>query len=65
MSETFAPPDIAIERRDDGTIILRSRAAAPNPEPSITAVLRRRADLHPDRLFAGHGDATLTYGEAK
>ncbi|MBV8221471.1 MAG: AMP-binding protein [Solirubrobacterales bacterium] len=65
MNETFAPPDIAIERRDDGTIILRSRAAAPNPEPSITAVLRRRADQHPDRLFAGHGDATLTYGEAK
>jgi len=64
MSETFVPPDIALDRRMDGTIILRSRAALPEWEPSITAVLRKRAAEHPDRLLAAHGDATLTYGEA-
>ena len=34
-------------------------------EPSITAVLRKRAAEHPDRPLAAHGDATLTYGEAQ
>ena len=70
MTETFATPDIAIERRDDGTTILRSRHAAPDPEPSITAVLRTRAAEHPDRPLAAQRDkddrwVTLTYGEAK
>ncbi|HEY1508142.1 MAG TPA: feruloyl-CoA synthase [Solirubrobacteraceae bacterium] len=70
MTETFATPDIAIERRDNGTIILRSRHAAPDPEPSITAVLRQRAAQHPDRPLAAQRDrddrwVALTYGEAK
>jgi feruloyl-CoA synthase len=65
MSETFAPPDIAIDRRADGAIILESRAALTEWEPSITAVLRKRAAQHPDRPLAAHRDATLTYGEAK
>ena len=58
-----------MERRDDGTIILRSRRAVPEWEPSITAVLRKRAASHPDRPLAAQRDAedrwvTLTYGEA-
>ena len=65
MSETFAPPDIAIDHRTDGTIILRSRVALTDWEPSITAVLRKRAEQHPDRPLATHRGATLTYGEAK
>ncbi len=70
MTDTFATPDIAIERRDDGTTILRSRHGAPDPEPSITAVLRTRAAEHPDRPLAAQRDkddrwVTLTYGEAK
>ncbi len=65
MTETFAPPNIGADRREDGTIILRSRASVPDPEPSITGVLRKRAELHPDRTLAAHGGATLTYGEAK
>ncbi|HUA71273.1 MAG TPA: AMP-binding protein, partial [Solirubrobacteraceae bacterium] len=65
MSETFAPPDIAIDRRVDGTILLRSRRPLPDSEPSITAVLRKRAAQHPDRPLAAHGGATLTYGEAQ
>ena len=70
MTETFAPPDIAMERRDDGTIILASRRPVPEWEPSITAVLRKRAAEHPDRPLAAQRDAedrwvTLTYGEAR
>jgi feruloyl-CoA synthase len=66
---TFAQPDIEMERRPDGSYILRSRAALPDWEPSITAVLRKRAAEHPDRPLAAERDAeghwvTLTYGEA-
>ncbi len=68
--QTFAPPDTEMERRDDGTIILRSRRAVPGWEPSITAALRKRAAEHPDRPLAAQRDAedrwvTLTYGEAR
>ena len=69
--QTFAPPEIASERRDDGTIVLSSRHALGQIEPSITAVLRRRAAAHPDRPLAaqriGAADqwVTLSYGEAE
>jgi feruloyl-CoA synthase len=58
-----------MERRDDGSYILRSRIALTECEASITAVLRRRAAEHPDRPLAAERDAedrwvTLTYGEA-
>ena len=65
MTETFAPPDIEMERRDDGTIILSSRRTLPEWEPSITAVLRKRAASHPNRSLAAQGGTTLTYGEAE
>ena len=64
MTETFAPPDIEMDRRDDGSIMLSSRRPLPDWEPSITAVLRKRAAQHPDQPLAAHGGATLTYGEA-
>jgi feruloyl-CoA synthase len=68
--ETFAPPDIASERRDDGCTVLTSRHALGEVEPSITAVLRRRAAEHPDRALAAQRDSeerwtTLSYGEAE
>ena len=68
--QTFAPPDIEMERRDDGSIVLASRRALPAAEPSITAVLNRRAAEHPDRPLAAQRDAqdrwtTLSYGEAQ
>jgi feruloyl-CoA synthase len=68
--QTFVPPDIEIERRDDGSIMLSSHRAAAETEPSIAAVLRRRADEHPDRPLAAQRDPddhwiTLTYGEAQ
>ncbi len=67
---TFAPPDIEMERRDDGSVLLRSRMPLTEWEPSIAAVLRKRAAEHPDRPLAAERDAgseewtTLTYGEA-
>ena len=68
--QTFAPPDIEMERRDDGSVMLASRKALPAAEPSITAVLNRRAAEHPDRPLAAQRDAqdrwtTLTYGDAQ
>jgi feruloyl-CoA synthase len=68
--QTFAPPHIESERRDDGSIVLASRRALGAIEPSITAVLRRRAAGHPDRALAAQRDAedrwiTLSYGEAE
>ena len=67
--QTFAPPDIELERRDEGSIILRARRAPGNTEPSISAVLTQRATEHPDRPLAAQRDAedrwiTLSYGEA-
>jgi feruloyl-CoA synthase len=61
---TFAEPDIETVRRDDGSIVLRSRQSMPEPESSITAVLRGRAGEHPDRPLASHRGTTLTYGKA-
>jgi feruloyl-CoA synthase len=68
--ETFAPPDTAIERRPDGAILLSSRHALGDCEPSVPAVLRARAEMHPDRVLAAQRDAadawaTLSYCEAR
>jgi feruloyl-CoA synthase len=68
--QTFATPDTEIERRPDGTIFLSSRLALPEWEPSITAVLRKRAAEHPDRPLAAQRDGQdrwvmLTYADAQ
>ncbi len=68
--QTFATPDIEMERRDDGAIVLCSRQPLPEPETSIPAVLQRRAAEHPDRPLAAQRDqddhwVTLTYGDAQ
>jgi feruloyl-CoA synthase len=67
---TFAAPDIAIERRDDGSVLLWPRQVPLDEEPSIAAVLARRAAEHPDHaLAAQRGDddqwIALTYGDAQ
>ena len=67
--QTFTPPDTEMHRRPDGTIVLSSRIHLPDPEPSITAVLRKRAAQHPERPLAAQRDGengwtTLTYAEA-
>ena len=67
--QTFATPDIETERRDDGSLVLRSRHPLTDWGASITALLRKRAAEHPDRPLAAQRDAadewvTLSYGEA-
>jgi feruloyl-CoA synthase len=67
--QTFAAPDIEMEQRADGSYVLRSRRPLTEWEPSIPAVLRKRAAEHPGRPLAAQRDAedrwvTLTYGEA-
>ena len=69
-TETFAVPETTIERRSDGSIILRARHELGEFEPSLAAVLRARAAAHPDRTLAAHrgeGDrwATVSYAEAR
>ena len=68
--ETFSAPDTAIEHREDGSIILTSRHTLDTWEPSIAAVLRTRAEKHPDRPLALQRDENdewvgVTYGEAR
>ena len=67
---TFARPEIAIERRADGTVILSSRHPVGTYEESVPAVLRARAAAHPDRPLAAQRDqddrwVALSYGEAQ
>jgi feruloyl-CoA synthase len=68
----FAEPDIAVERRDDGCVLLRSRTPLEPYERNVAAVLRKQAAENSDRPFLcerpGGGEAgpwrTLTFGEA-
>jgi feruloyl-CoA synthase len=67
---TFAPPDVALARRRDGTILLSSRVPPATWEDSVPAVLRERAAAHPDRPLAARRDdrdrwVPLTYGDAR
>jgi feruloyl-CoA synthase len=67
---TFAPPDTALERRGDGTVILTSRHPLAAYERSIPEVLRKRAAAHPDRPLAAQRDERdrwipLSYAEAR
>jgi feruloyl-CoA synthase len=67
--ETFAAPDIAMERRGDGSVLLRSRQPLGDYEASVASVLRRRAAAHSDRMLAAQRDASdqwvgVTYGDA-
>ncbi|MGZ4193740.1 MAG: feruloyl-CoA synthase [Solirubrobacteraceae bacterium] len=68
--QTFASPDVAMERRHDGSVMLSSRRPLRDPEPSIPAVLSWQAAEHPDRPLAAQRDpgdrwTTLTYAEAE
>jgi feruloyl-CoA synthase len=64
-------PDIAVERRADGSILIRSNYPIATPARSIGHLLGARAAEHPDRPFVmqrepGHGPwRGVTYGAAK
>jgi feruloyl-CoA synthase len=64
-------PDIAVERRADGSVLLWSRHAPGDGPRSIAHLLAERAAQHPDRPYLaqrlpGHGPwRFVSYGEAK
>jgi feruloyl-CoA synthase len=64
-------PDVSVERRDDGTILVWSNHAPGAGPRSIAHLLAERAAEHPDRPYIlqrapGHGPwAGVTYGQAK
>jgi feruloyl-CoA synthase len=64
-------PDVTIERRADGAILVRSNHAPGEGPQSIGWLLAKRAAEHPDRPYIlqrepGHGPwRGVTYGEAK
>jgi feruloyl-CoA synthase len=64
-------PDVTVERRDDGTILVSSNHAPGEGPRSIAHLLAERAAEHPDRPYIlqrapGHGPwGGVTYGEAK
>jgi feruloyl-CoA synthase len=61
-------PDVDIERRADGSVVIRSNHAPGVGPRSIAHLLKEKAEAHPDRPYLrqrepGHGWRTLTYGE--
>jgi feruloyl-CoA synthase len=64
----FNTPSIDVDVRPDGIRVLRSSMPLGPSTPTMAAMLRERADLHPDRPYlverdaAGHWQA-VTYGE--
>ncbi|WP_447755274.1 AMP-binding protein [Sphingopyxis fribergensis] len=64
----MVPPAIDVDRRDDGTILMRSRYAPAEAPQSIPHLLRDRAQAYPDRAFLkerkGGEWGALTYGVA-
>lgn len=64
-------PDVTVERRADGCVLLSQNHALPTPARSIAHLLAERAAEHPERPFIlqrapGHGPwGGVTYGEAK
>jgi feruloyl-CoA synthase len=63
-------PDVTVERRDDGSILVRSNHAPGVGPRSIAHLIKEKAQAHPDRPWMrqrqpGHGPwRTVTYGEA-
>ena len=64
-------PDVSVDHRTDGSIVIRSNHAMGVAAPSIPHLLAERAAQHPDRPMLmqrapDHGPwAGVTYGEAK
>jgi len=63
-------PDVTVERRDDGSVLISSNHAPGEGPRSIAHLLAEKAGAHPDRPYMkqrepGHGPwRAITYGEA-
>ena len=53
----MAPPDVAVERREDGTVVLRSRQSLAPYAPNLGALLRRWAVEAPSRVLVAERSA--------
>src|SRR5580692_3793894 len=65
----LGPPDVVVERRNDGAIVLRSPHALPAFPQKLTERLAHWAKAAPERVFLAQRDAagawrTLTYADA-
>ncbi|SMQ64459.1 feruloyl-CoA synthase [Altererythrobacter xiamenensis] len=64
-------PATDVERREDGSILIRSRHDPADVPPNLAAIFRERSEAHPDRSFLlqrepGHGPWTgVTWAEAR
>jgi len=70
QTQLFARPRVTLERRPDGSLVLRSEEALGEHERSIAHVVRRRAEQHPDRVLATQPDGeggrrAISFGEAR
>ncbi len=67
-SPRFARPNIEVERRPDGALVLRSREALADHPAHLGLLLRDWAEREPGRVFLaerqGDGVRRITYGEA-
>jgi len=68
---SFIPRDIAIERRDDGTVLMASRIPLDLSRPNLPAHLRYRSEERPDAIWisepdrAAGGWRSISFGEAR
>jgi feruloyl-CoA synthase len=60
---SFGNPDVAVERRDDGTIYLRPKAKLGDYPRRITDRLHHWAEVEPSRVFMAERDATRGWRE--
>jgi len=65
---TMAPAEVRVERRGDGSLVLRSPLACPDPARCVGEWLERAAREAPERVFLSEGSGpsrrTLTYHHA-
>jgi feruloyl-CoA synthase len=66
---TFGPPDVTVERRADGVMLVRSPHPLGHYPPAMTDWLEHWAKVAPDRVFlaerAGTAWRKVTYAEAR
>jgi feruloyl-CoA synthase len=68
---TFVPRDIAIDRRNDGSILLSSRIVLELKKPNLLAYLRYRSQERPDSIWISEPDRvsgnwrSITFGDAR
>jgi len=68
---SFIPRDIAIELRDDGTVLISSRIPLELAQPNLPAYLRYRAQERPEAIWISQPDRasgnwrSITFAEAR